>query len=144
VFPDFAAQVADLPHVHYGGPYRNPEDLARIYGEVHFAWAIDFYEEGQNSAWLLPNRIYEGTLYGAVPIALAGVETGAWLASHGIGMLLDAPPERNLIDFFGRLGLRAYTGLAEAVAGVPLADLADGAANCKELVRSLVPSREAA
>ncbi len=35
------------------------DDLAKIYGEVDFAWAIDFFEEGQNSEWLLPNRLYE-------------------------------------------------------------------------------------
>jgi succinoglycan biosynthesis protein ExoL len=39
-FPDFDAAIADLPHVRFAGPYSNPADLAEIYGEVHFNWAI--------------------------------------------------------------------------------------------------------
>ena len=72
VFPDFEAAIAKYPRLHFGGPYRNPEDLPALYGDVHFSWTLDYYEEGQNSAWLLPNRVYEGTLYGAVPDQPAG------------------------------------------------------------------------
>lgn len=78
--------VLAAPHMAYHGHYTYA-DLPRIYGAVHFAWAIDFFEEGLNSSWLLPNRLYEGCLNGAVPIALANVETGAWLARHGIGVI---------------------------------------------------------
>ena len=73
--PHFDAIVATSPSVTYLGPYNNPSDLAAIYGDVHFSWAIDMFEEGLNSSWLLPNRLYEGGLYGAVPLAAAGVET---------------------------------------------------------------------
>jgi succinoglycan biosynthesis protein ExoL len=61
-FDDFDAQVANVPAsasaaLHACGP-------ARLYGDVHFAWAIDWFEAGANSAWLLPNRIYEGGRHG--------------------------------------------------------------------------------
>ena len=69
-FTDFDGFVAAEPYLRFDGAYRNPEDLAAIYGEVHFSWAIDFFEEGLNSSWLLPNRLYEGCRYGAVPIAM--------------------------------------------------------------------------
>jgi len=75
-FPDFEAAIANRPHIRYAGPYRNPDDLPDIYGDVHFNWAVDYYESGQNSSWLLPNRIYEGSFHGTIPIALKGVETG--------------------------------------------------------------------
>ena len=65
------------------GAYKNPEDLSAIYNDVHFSWAIDFFEEGLNSSWLLPNRLYEGCLYGSVPIALAGTETARFLSAQG-------------------------------------------------------------
>ncbi|HTN64536.1 MAG TPA: glycosyl transferase family 1, partial [Devosia sp.] len=78
-FDDFHAVVAGLRHLRFEGTYRNPDDLAAIYSDVHLAWAIDFFEAGQNSQWLLPNRIYEGCLHGAVPVALAGTETAAFL-----------------------------------------------------------------
>jgi len=93
-FPDFHAFVEAEPFLSFRGPYRNPEDMAAIYGEVHFSWAIDFFEEGQNSEWLLPNRLYEGCRFGAVPISMANTETGRFLNQQDIGILLsDATPE---------------------------------------------------
>jgi succinoglycan biosynthesis protein ExoL len=83
-FEDFEGFVRKEPFIRFGGAYRNPEDLAEIYGDVHFTWAIDFFEEGQNSAWLLPNRLYEGCRYGRVPIALKGTETARFLSVRGI------------------------------------------------------------
>ena len=64
-------------------------DLPRLYGDMHFAWAVDFYEAGSNSDWLLPNKLYEAGLFGAVPIACRDVATGAWLAERGVGVLLE-------------------------------------------------------
>lgn len=93
-FPDFHAFVESEPWLSFRGPYRNPEDMAAIYREVHFSWAIDFFEDGQNSQWLLPNRLYEGCRFGAVPISMGNTETGRFLKQQDIGVLLpQATPE---------------------------------------------------
>lgn len=101
-FSDFHEFVDAAPNVFFNGPYRNPEDLEAIYREVHFSWVADFFEEGQNSKWLLPNRLYEGCRFGAVPIAMAGTETAHFLNKRGIGIVLqEATPaalERALDD----------------------------------------------
>ena len=137
VFPDFEAAIAKFPHLRFGGPYRNPEDLPALYGDVHFSWTLDYYEEGQNSAWLLPNRVYEGTLYGAVPISQRGVETSRWLSRHGIGVELEEPVERGLVDFFHRLDQDGYAKLAEKLRAVPRRDLVVDRSDCRELVEVL-------
>ena len=85
VIPDFDALVAATPGLRFLGPYDRRRDLAPMYRGVHFAWAIDYYEAGANPDWLLPNRLYEGSLRGAVPIALARTETGRWLAGRQAG-----------------------------------------------------------
>ena len=92
VLPDFDAVVAATPGLSFGGPYDRARDLPALYGDVHFAWAIDFFEAGSNSDWLLPNRLYEAGLFGAVPIACRDVATGAWLAERGLGVLLGRRP----------------------------------------------------
>src|SRR5690606_21786212 len=92
VFPDFEADLRDNPALRYFGPYR-PEQLAQLYGQCHFAWCIDWFEEGLNSAWLLPNRLYESMAFGVVPIALNDVETGAWLRREGAGVLISGARE---------------------------------------------------
>ena len=107
-FEDFDRRVAAEPFMRFGGPYRNPEDLASIYGAVHFSWAIDFFEEGLNSRWLLPNRLFEGCRYGAVPIALAGTETGHFLDQRHIGVVLDDVSDRSLADRLGETDRATY------------------------------------
>ncbi len=117
IFPDFASEIADTPGITFIGSYR-AEDLPRLYGQVHFAWSIDYFEEGLNSAWLLPNRLYESLAYGAVPIALAHVATGEWLARHDIGLLMNVP-ERELPDLFAALSPQIFAQLHRAAAHIP-------------------------
>ena len=144
VFDDFDELIARSPHVHFAGPYHSPADLPAIYGDVHFTWAIDYYEVGQNSTWLLPNRIYEGSLYGTVPIALAGIETGRWLAKRGAGVILDEPVEQQLIDFFRYLDNKTYSKLADQVEALPRTDLVSGQADCCALVEALCAAQYSA
>jgi succinoglycan biosynthesis protein ExoL len=117
--PDFDALLADAPYVAFLGAYDRSTDLARIYQDVHFTWAMDFYEAGQNSAWLLPNRLYEGGAQGAVPIADAVVATGQWLACRNAGILLQEPLASSLRQFFAVLDTTSY-----AIASAALADVA--------------------
>jgi succinoglycan biosynthesis protein ExoL len=110
-FADFDGLVAREPFLRFEGPYRNPEDLAAIYGEVDFAWAMDFFEEGRNSLWLLPNRLYEGCRHGVLPIVLEGTETARLAARYGIGVALaDARPE-TLAERFDAFDAAAYQAL---------------------------------
>jgi succinoglycan biosynthesis protein ExoL len=139
VFRNFSEVISAMTHVHYAGPY-HPTDLSRIYGDVHFIWAIDYYESGQNSAWLLPNRIYEGCAYGSVPLALAGVETGAWLAKRSVGIVLDEPLKERLVKFFKTLDQRAYEKLAQAVDTLPRVEVVSDRADCSDLVHALCSS----
>ena len=136
VFDDFQERIDQMRHVRFDGPYRSA-DLPAFYGEVHFAWAIDYFEQGQNSDWLLPNRIYEGTLYGAVPIALANVETGNWLSQRGAGVVLGEPLETELVGFFRQLDDNGYTSLSEAIRTVHRTDLVVDRSECRALVEAL-------
>jgi hypothetical protein len=136
VFPDFAGMIADLPYILFRGPYRSV-DLPAMYGDVHLCWAIDYYEQGQNSAWLLPNRLYEGLINGAVPIALSEVETGQWLISRKVGMVLNEPLEQCLGEALAGLSDDRYGELAGAVSAIPRAELVTDQAECRELVNAL-------
>ncbi|WP_395331149.1 hypothetical protein WBP06_01505 [Novosphingobium sp. BL-8H] len=136
IFPDLAAEIAAAPGVTFVGAY-SAEDLPQLYGQVHFAWAIDYFEEGLNSAWLLPNRLYESLAHGAVPIALAQVATGEWLESHGAGMLTTAP-ERQLPDMFAMLSPEILARLRQASARIPATAVVMDAAQARAIGRNLL------
>lgn len=134
VIPDFDQVVATTPGLSFLGEYDRHTELAAIYSDVHFAWAADFYEAGSNSDWLLPNRLYEGTLYGAVPLAVGSVETGHWLNDRQCGVRLedtrDRRLDRSLLEFFTGLDASGYAAARNALARVPLSDLLDNEAAC--------------
>ena len=110
-FDDFDGLVAREPYLRFEGPYRNPEDLSAIYAEVDFTWAVDFFEEGQNSLWLLPNRLYEGCRHGALPIVLDGTETARLAVQRGVGITLrDARPQ-TIVERFSAFDGDAYRAL---------------------------------
>lgn len=134
-FRDFDAQVAATAGVRFEGAY-TPDDLPRCYGEVHFAWAIDYFEEGQNSTWLLPNRLYEAGAHGVPPIALTEVETGHWLAARGVGLLIGDPvPELGAI--LKTLDAAGYEALRAGIAAIPVDAFVAGEDECRRLVAAL-------
>ena len=136
-FPTLTPGVIE-PGVTFEGRYRYETDLPHIYSDVHFAWTVDFFEEGLNSSWLLPNRIYESGLYGSVPIALANVEAGRLLDQYGVGLLLRSE------DFFGELvgklssmDASQYDALTFACRRVPIATWMSTQNDCLALVERL-------
>lgn len=136
-FADFDGFVAAAPYVHFHGPYKNPEDLAEIYNEVQFTWAIDFFEEGQNSSWLLPNRLYEGCLYGALPIALAGTETARFIEKRNIGFVLQNARPDDLAALFGRMNPQTYGNAFSAVSVLDQKQWLTDRNDCRQLVQHL-------
>ncbi|AVA25213.1 glycosyl transferase family 1 [Rhizobium sp. NXC24] len=136
-FGDFDGFVRDAPFMRFGGPYKNPEDLAAIYGEVQFSWAIDFFEEGLNSSWLLPNRLYEGGLHGAVPIAVDGTETARFLAKRKIGLTLEKADAAHLVTLLGDLNKDRYLAAFNASAAQDRRQWMTDRAECQGLVQRL-------
>ncbi|RJG46409.1 glycosyl transferase family 1 [Mesorhizobium sp. DCY119] len=140
-FTDFDGFVAAEPYLRFEGAYRNPEDLPRVYGEVHFSWAIDFFEEGLNSSWLLPNRLYEGCRYGAVPIAMRNTETGRFLADRHLGKLLDEPSVDALAALFEDLTPETYSAARRKILAEDRGTWVCDVRDCRALVERLAGLR---
>ena len=143
-FDDFDGIVAREPFLHFEGPYRNPEDLPAIYAGVDFTWAIDFFEEGQNSRWLLPNRLYEGCRHGALPIVLDGTETARLAARHGVGIALADGRLETLTDRFATFGEDAYRALHARLVTLGTRPWILDRADCAAFVQRLAALRQPA
>lgn len=136
IFPDFEREVAAVPGMTFAGRYA-AQAIGTLYGRVHFAWAIDYFEEGLNSSWLLPNRLYESLCFGAVPIALETVETGAWLSRHGAGVVM-RDPLREVPRLLETLDAPGYARLVAASAAVPRDAVVMDADECRRLTARIV------
>ncbi|AZV18300.1 glycosyltransferase [Mesorhizobium sp. M7A.F.Ce.TU.012.03.2.1] len=136
-FPDFHGFVEAEPWLSFLGPYRNPEDMAAIYNHVHFSWAIDFFEAGQNSEWLLPNRLYEGCRFGAVPISMGNTETGRFLKQQDIGVLLPQASPEALEAVLGKMEEHRFARLKERVLARNPRTWSYDRSDCRALVERL-------
>lgn len=134
-FTDFDAQVAAVPGMHYAGPYA-PGDLPWLYGQVHFAWCVDFFEEGLNASWLLPNRLYEGLAFGAVPVTMPGIAIADWLQAAGCGIVME-DLVAGLPPFLATLDDAGYRALTDAVAAVPDDRLLMRRPECDDLLEAM-------
>lgn len=143
-FADFHGTVTAARHLSYGGAYAYPDDLAGIYSAIHFVWAVDLFEEGQNSSWLLPNRLYEGCLNGAIPIALQGTEMAAYIERLGIGVIVPDIEHQTLVALFSGMTPERLRALAEAVAQLDQRLFRCTEAECTQLVSRLVRAPVAA
>lgn len=132
--PDLEQRIASVPGMTFHGAYRYA-DLPALYGRCHFAWTIDWFEEGLNSSWLLPNRLYESLAHGVVPIALADIEIGRWLHAHDCGLTVgqaDAAVERLMT-----LTPKGISALLAQVLAIDRAELIADDADCRALVATL-------
>ncbi|MCB4825484.1 glycosyltransferase family protein [Roseicella aerolata] len=137
VFGDVDAAFSGIPGIRYIGGFADEAELARLFASVHFAWALDFYEAGANSDWLLPNRLYRSAYYGAVPIGLATVETGRWLARYDAGLRLNRAEPEILIASLRQMTPELFTMLQENLDRIPTAELVTETAECQGFVHAL-------
>ena len=114
-----ASLLSGLPNLEFAGAYRYPQDLPGMYRQIDFNWTFDFSDEGANSAWLLPNRIYEGGLFACPALADAGTETGCWVRQHEAGWTFAQPLEESLAGFFAGLTESCWRGVRSACARLP-------------------------
>lgn len=139
VLPRFHEIVAANPDLRFHGPYRYPDDLPDMYTQVDLAWLLDGFDAGYNSAWLLPNRLYEGCRHGAVPIAQAGTQTATFIQALGLGLVVSGPSADELDLALGQLTPGHLARLRELVHAVDPATWTASDLDCRHLV-SLVES----
>src|SRR5262249_50560446 len=100
--------VKNHANVEYGGPYLPHQDLAQIYSEVDFAWALDLEHVDHNSRWLMPCRFYEAGYFGVPCLAVHGFEVGRAIEAQRVGWTFHEPLEESLVDFFEKLTASDY------------------------------------
>jgi succinoglycan biosynthesis protein ExoL len=129
-----------LPNMRFCGPY-SQDDLATIYGDCDFVWAVEYFNE--NSEWALGNRLYEGGFYNSISIGLASTAMGEWLRRRGSGVLLQ-DPHTELEPFMVGLTPATYDMLCRSAARIRTDDLVWTIDGCRQFVRDIAGAAERA
>ncbi|MBE9637062.1 glycosyltransferase [Salipiger mangrovisoli] len=132
--PDFDAVIDARPNMTFHGPYEYPGALADIYGGCDAVWAQDLWQRGNNSDWLLPNRIYEASWAGCPSIAVAGTETGRRVGSDGLGWVLDDASGDALLALLESLPRQEIVARGQALLDRPDADFVQSQADIEEVI----------
>ncbi len=111
--------VEPYPNVTYGGPYQKATELRSIYEDVDLVWAIDLYDAGVNSDWLLPNRLYEAGFFGRPVIARADTAIGRFVADLQMGCVLSPPYDVACLDLLGQLSGDHYAAIVHWMEELP-------------------------
>jgi succinoglycan biosynthesis protein ExoL len=115
----FRETLERLPNMTFGGPYQPHSDLATLYREVDFAWALDLEHTDHNSRWLMPCRFYEAGYFGVPCLAVRDFQVGSVVEQHGIGFTFDKPLEERLISFFETLTVADYERICAELGRMP-------------------------
>jgi succinoglycan biosynthesis protein ExoL len=94
--------------ITFGGPYRSPYDLQRVYTSGHLAWCIDLRDAGHNSHWLLPNRAYESAFCGVPSIALKGTATARFVELNQTGYVLENATVESLVNLIAAMDVKEW------------------------------------
>lgn len=108
-----------LDNLVYEGDYVNPRDLAAIYGDLDFAWAVDLENREHNSRWLLPCRFYEAGYFGVPCLAAHGFEVGRLIDKDRLGWTFDDPYEDVIVQFFKTLTQFEYDETRQRLLSMP-------------------------
>jgi succinoglycan biosynthesis protein ExoL len=119
---EFDALLGEPPNLRFGGSYFYPDELAEMYAETDFNWAFDMSDPNGNSAWLLPNRIYEGGFFGVPVLGAKETETGRWIERQELGWTFAEPLEENLARFFESLEPAEWEQVKQRCASHPRGD----------------------
>lgn len=121
----FLQIIADHPNMVYGGEFKSPQDLDRLYGGVHLAWCFDYHDADANSRWLLPNRLYDAAYHAVPQLAAAGTYTGRRVEEQGLGWTFPEPLVPDLIAFLKRLTPDEWAARHAAIAALPATHFRD-------------------
>lgn len=85
---DLAAEAERHPHITYGGPYVDPDDLADVYRAVDLVWAAGYHAK-RSYRWSRSCRFYYACHFRKPIVALADTEEGRAVEALDIGLCVD-------------------------------------------------------
>lgn len=99
---EISAAANSQKNIFYHGPYRNPQDLPRVYGSIDLCYGV--YDDRKiNVRVALPNKLYECAYFGVPLVVAEGTCLERELLKFGFGYAVKAGDIGQLKRFFDAL-----------------------------------------
>ena len=94
------AYVSENDWIEYGGPYKSPNDLSQLYGQVDIVWICCTYEVRKMGNWMFAraNRFYEACCYKRPMIARTSTADACVVEERAIGLCIDLSDVRGCVE----------------------------------------------
>lgn len=120
---DFLKLKEKYSNLEYGGSFRNPDDLGKVYDsfDIH----IGCYDQttGLNQKVAEPNKLYESIYFGKPIIATENTFFGEKVKDLRIGFTIDGSTDDNIINFIESLDVETLNGIRENMLAMPSDEL---------------------
>ncbi|MEW2921832.1 hypothetical protein AB1A65_10215 [Muricauda sp. ANG21] len=103
------AATQDNPNIVYHGPFKNPDDLERIYGENNLNFVV-YDNTLENEKVAMPNKFYESGYFNIPIVCATNTYVGKRVVEQGMGWTIDTDKESisNFLDNISTAKLFEY------------------------------------
>ncbi len=111
----FHQSINSHDNIYYDGAYSH-QDLPEMMAKIHFSWSFDYIDAWGNSAWLLPNRVYEAGYYERPLLGDATHATGTRIREEGLGWTFSGDIVRGIEDLLMEMNFDQWTQKRDDIA----------------------------
>ena len=89
------------PNIFYHGPFKNPDDLERIYGENNLNFVV-YDNTLENEKVAMPNKFYESGFFNIPIVCATNTYVGKRVVEQGMGWIIDTD-KKSISDFLDNI-----------------------------------------
>jgi glycosyltransferase involved in cell wall biosynthesis len=121
---DVKGMAGTYPNVYEHGPFKNPDDLKRVYSSFDIV-ACNYDAKGANERIAEPNKLYEAIFFNKPILVSDNTFLGKKVNRMGVGYVADTSSDENIKQFLNDLTVQDVIKKSEVESSIPSCDLVE-------------------
>nr|WP_288936041.1 hypothetical protein [uncultured Allomuricauda sp.] len=105
--------VNENSNIHYHGPFKNPDDLEKIYGENNLNFVV-YNNTLENEKVAMPNKYYESGFFNIPIVCAKGTYVGKRVLENKMGWTIDKD-KKSIYDFLNAITMSELIDCHEGI-----------------------------
>lgn len=129
--------VGQYKNVFYHGPFRNPDDLPKIYSQIDIV--LCYYKSSENDLYLEPNKLYEAIYFDCPIIVADDTFVGGRVRQLHVGYTIERGDAASLNDFITSINQADFDEKVAAIKAISKDDCIDNPQLLFDRLKSIQP-----